>query len=111
METDSIDTVTQNIDNLFDSLADAQRRHLLFTLLETEQLTEDTTHLDTPPDDILREEIDRIKRRHVHLPKLNDYGFVEWHPDRARIDRGPRFEEVRPVLEVLREQRTEVPRL
>lgn len=111
METEFINTVTQRINNLFDSLADAQRRRLLFALLETEQLPGDATYLDTPPDGILAEEFDRIKRLHVHLPKLNDYGFVEWNPHEGGIGRGPEFEEVRPVLEALREQRAEVPQL
>ena len=40
---------------------------------------------------------------HSHLPKLVDYGFIEWNTDTREIAKGPQFEEIRPVLECIDE--------
>jgi len=58
-------------------------------------------NLDTPPDAISPDEIDRINRQHVHLPKLDDYGFINWMPNINTVERGHRFEEIKSVLELL----------
>ena len=38
---------------------------------------------------------------HVHLPKLERYGCVEWDRRTKDVAKGPNFEEIRPVLELL----------
>jgi len=40
---------------------------------------------------------------HRHLPKLVDYGLIEWHTDTQEIVTGPQFEEIRPLLECIDE--------
>jgi hypothetical protein len=47
--------------------------------------------------------------RHVHLPKLEAAGFVEWDPKNDAIEPGPRFEEVSPMLELLNDHADELP--
>jgi hypothetical protein len=51
----------------------------------------------------------RLRLRHTHLPKLADYDFVEYDAERALIRQGSRFDEIRPVIETLFENRTHLP--
>ncbi|GAA0235854.1 hypothetical protein GCM10009000_059130 [Halobacterium noricense] len=44
-----------------------------------------------------------IAMQHVHLPKLADHGFIDWDQDAQRVTRGPRFDEIEPLLTVLGE--------
>lgn len=48
---------------------------------------------------------DSIRKQHVHLPKLANYGFVEWNEDEDVVTRGPRFDEVSPFLELWQERK------
>ncbi len=38
---------------------------------------------------------------HVHLPKLEDYGYIEWNKETDQIIKGPQFDEIRPLLECI----------
>jgi hypothetical protein len=42
-----------------------------------------------------------LELRHVHFPKLEAAGLVEWDRERSAVSRGPRFDEVVPVLDAL----------
>ncbi len=88
-------------DRLYAVLSNAHRRHLLFTLLENNPHTEVPSDLDAPPDAALADDMSRIKYHHIHLPKLADNGFIEWSPGTDRVERGPRFDEIKPALELL----------
>ena len=46
-------------------------------------------------------EIYRTEVYHWHLPKLADAEFVDWDPATNTIEPGPRFDEIRPVLDRL----------
>ena len=43
----------------------------------------------------------QIEMYHVHLPKLEEAGFIEWTKDTHQVVKGPRFDEIRPLLEFL----------
>lgn len=88
-------------DRLYEVLANEQRRQLLFGLLDENPRADTQIDLDTPPDDVVAEKTDRIEQRHVHLPKLDDYEFIEWRPSMSCVEKGPRFDEIRPTLELL----------
>lgn len=93
--------VTHSLDELYEVLANVHRRRLLFGLLEENPRTDSPIDIGAPPDAVVADDAARIEHRHVHLPKLDDYGFVEWTPSLNSVETGPRFEEVRPVLEAL----------
>lgn len=43
---------------------------------------------------------ERVALHHVHLPRLQEAGVVEWDRDRDRVTGGPRFDVARRVLDV-----------
>ncbi|MFC6719418.1 hypothetical protein ACFQGT_02460 [Natrialbaceae archaeon GCM10025810] len=43
--------------------------------------------------------------RHVHLPMLADMKFIDWSRTDGDVTRGPRFDEIEPLLAVLSENR------
>lgn len=49
-----------------------------------------------------------LEMRHCHLPKLEARGFVEWDRERNEVRRGPQFEELEPVVTLLRENADEL---
>lgn len=105
MHTDATDD--RSLDDAFDALADRERRALLLALMESNPQADDpvTSKADGGDD-----ELDLLVRmQHVHLPKLEDYGFVEWDRDAGEVTRGPRFEEIEPLLELLDDHREELP--
>jgi len=86
-------------------LADGTRRRLLVALLD------DT--LDSLPVDITEgvrdnEAVNHIELYHVHLPKLDDSGFVEWDREQRRVSRGPQFSAIEPLLTLLQDNRDEL---
>ncbi|WP_049925243.1 DUF7344 domain-containing protein [Halopiger goleimassiliensis] len=94
-------------DDLFDALAAVHRRRILVGLLEhnPRQLSEQVER-----DSILgRSEIDEVRLRHEHAPKLDDCGFIEWDREAGRLTRGPRFEEIEPALRLLDDNRDRLP--
>lgn len=50
-----------------------------------------------------------VTLRHLHLPVLEERGFVRWDRENHRVTRGPRFEELEPFLELLRELQDDLP--
>lgn len=106
-----------NRDDIFGAMADVHRRRLLVDLLVegprpvpklsgatrelagaseafVRQYLSDHNDIDGVDDDLLR-------MHYVHLPELVEYGFVEWSKETRLVTRGPRFDELGPVLELL----------
>ncbi|MHC3438307.1 DUF7344 domain-containing protein [Natrialbaceae archaeon A-gly3] len=83
-------------DDRFDALADRQRRRILAELLEHNP--RDASVVTTAERDAKRRQ---VMNHHVHLPKLDDYGFIKWDRSEEVVTRGPRFEEIQPFLELI----------
>lgn len=97
-------------DDLFEALTDRHRRQVMVRLLEGGSRAE----LNVPDDLGLGEterNIHHIAMVHLHLPKLQAMGIIEWERKQgtATISRGPRFDEIRPYLQTLHENRDELP--
>lgn len=106
-------------DEIFDALGASQRRRLLLALFNKEpqrvsELSGATTDLaqahETFIDEYLSGSVDfpevdrdRLRTHHVHLPKLAQYGFIEWDREAGLVRKGRRFEELTPILELLAE--------
>ncbi|EFW90718.1 hypothetical protein ZOD2009_17720 [Haladaptatus paucihalophilus DX253] len=65
------------------------------------------------PDDLTTddEELEQmlITMTHTHLPKLESYDVIEWDRENNVVCRGPQFEELQPLLELIDNHRDELP--
>jgi len=77
-----------------DVLSDVHRRRLLIALLEESPQTVET---DSASEESRTDER-AVLMWHVHLPKLEDFGYIDWDRESTRVTKGPRFEELKPLL-------------
>ena len=108
-------------DDVFDALAAGSRRHLLIELATHDpyhvpELSDGSLEVAEADEGLLRTHLagsgtipgvndDLLRMHYVHLPKLVDYGFVEWDRDAHVVTKGPRFDDLRPILELLTDTR------
>ncbi|PSQ04856.1 hypothetical protein BRC97_10535 [Halobacteriales archaeon QS_6_71_20] len=99
--------VMTSFDTHLDALGHVDRRRLLLALLNAEEaalpIELDRLEYETADRDVL------VSFHHNHLPKLEDRGFVDANLDRYSVTRGPRFEEIEPLLELLDTHRDRLP--
>lgn len=96
-------------DEALDALKSDQRRRVLFALLAGDSRSDpDPAIVPDAAEGDPREDLS-IETHHVHLPKLADYGFIEWDRETGEIRRGPNFGKIRPLLELLRDHAEELP--
>lgn len=93
------------MDRILDALCDRQRRLLLLTLGRDGE--------GTVADMMMRGENDagdvETELMHSHLPKLEGAGYIEWDRDTGEISKGPCFEEIRPLLDLIERHAHELP--
>jgi hypothetical protein len=97
------------LDTAFALLADPARRRLLVTLWEHD---DGSGTKPIPLDRLLGDREHRtmrVRMYHVHLPKLADERIVEWDRESNTVATGPRFDVVRPLLELLENNPNAVP--
>ena len=98
----------RTLDEMLDALGHIQRRKLLRALLTHNPQDDESVVVDA--DESADEELGRlVDMRHVHLPKLEEYGFIGWDRDSNEVSKGPNFEEIRPLLELLADHEDELP--
>lgn len=104
-------------DEIFDALADVQRRRLLLFLLYRDShyvasLSGVSSEMAEMHQALLQKylsgsrEVDKadkglLRAHYVHLPKLDGYDFIDWNREVRIVTKGQRFDEVRPFLEQL----------
>lgn len=97
-----------SLDRALQSLAAADRRRLL-----AELVARDTRSAVQLPDDLATAVDDEramlLRMRHIHLPKLANHGFVDWDRKQHVVWPGPRFDEVEPLVRLLRDHADELP--
>ncbi|WP_458206654.1 DUF7344 domain-containing protein [Haladaptatus sp. NG-SE-30] len=98
------------LDTLLEVLANKYRRRLLTALLEHNPQDDDDAQL---PADVTIEDEDLANLKehmtHVHLPKLVDAGLIEWDQEANVLQTGPRFNEIRPLLQLMYDHADELP--
>jgi len=99
---------TTSFDDMVDALADIQRRKLLVALLEHNP--QDDTPVAIADSESDADAVDRlVTMHHTNLPKLAAYGFIEWNQDSHEVTKGPNFDEIKPLLELLANHEDELP--
>jgi hypothetical protein len=97
------------LEDLFRALSDPYRRQLLVALLEANPQDDDDTdpldHLDSGEQSAVVES----SLHHVHLPKLEALGFIEWDRESGQISTGPEWEEIAPLLRLIDDHQDELP--
>lgn len=95
-------SVNSMINDQFKALSSERRRDVLLTLLDQQDRVD-------PPSEYEQIEIDggedlsAISMQHVHLPMLEDCGYIEWDKESQSVSKGPQFDELEPLLTVLEE--------
>ena len=46
---------------------------------------------------------------HVHLPKLEERGYITWDRDADEISHGPNYEEIEPLVTLMGDHEDELP--
>ena len=98
------------MDTILHVLENQYRRRVLVALLEHNP--QDADDLQIPSDiELADEDLEtlRIHMTHTHLPKLEASGFIEWDRDTNSIRKGPKFDEIRPLLELMQNHADELP--
>jgi hypothetical protein len=93
----------------FDILSHPLRRRLLVALGKKNPRDEDDITSDSIAGDGDSLELFKQKMYHQHLPKLEEAGFINWDRDSGTITRGPRFEEIEPLIELMNNHQDELP--
>ena len=88
------------IGSMMDALISPIRRVVFITLLDTTETSIATLESQ------LNHEMARIHLYHSHLPRLADAGYIEWDDDTDTISKGPKFPEVEPLVQLLKEYNT-----
>lgn len=91
------------VTDVLDLLADARRRHALAVLAEEDGTIDDTTLIRRVSEAERADDVDprdvHIELHHCHLPKLDDYGVLEYDYEEGAVGRGPTFDETVSHLE------------
>ncbi len=96
------------IDQTMSILSNKYRRRLLFSLLDNS--SEDglpipeAVHTGEQRLEVLQTEL-----VHTHLPKMGSTDVIRWDRETNTVSKGPAFEELRPLLELLDEHAEELP--
>lgn len=97
------------VNDILDALSNPYRRQLLVALLDHNP--QDGS--DRDPLDVLSEgddaEVLETELVHNHLPKLDDMGYISWGRDNNNISKGPKWDEIAPLLKLIHDNRDELP--
>jgi predicted transcriptional regulator len=91
-------TDSPSLDTLLTLLGDRHRRRVV-TALTGDSPRSVETLVDAMEGDPRKLELALV---HNHLPRLRGAGVVEWEQDAGVVRRGPQFDTVEPVVELLR---------
>lgn len=93
------------LDGVFRTLAKAPQRRVLCALAQCDGPIDLETLGEETVIDAHRWTEHQIALYHIHLPELDDEGFIDWDRERRVIETGAQFEEVRPFVEILNDDR------
>lgn len=99
-------TTDVTLDELFEVLSRATRRRLLETPRHRDRLAMDEYSALAPGTRLSHE---AVLLHHVHIPMMDDLGFVDWDAEGATVAPGPKYHDLRPVLALFDEHADVLP--
>jgi hypothetical protein len=97
-----------DLGEMLEILSHPHRRRIITRLHDRNPRDEDEFELEElAGDDEL--ENGTIDLFHNHLPKLAEAGFVNWDQEQHIVTRGPRFEEIAPLIDLMVAHQDELP--
>lgn len=97
------------LDASLDALSHPYRRRILTRLDRANPRDESSFSTDSVATEGEDEALVAIDVHHRHLPKLEEAGFVDWDQEANVVRRGPRFDEIAPLIELMNKYRDELP--
>ena len=88
-------------DQLADALGHQARRQILVELMEHNPVSESGLEGSG---------VSGIELIHSHLPKLDEMDYIVWDRESQTIMKGPIWEEIEPVVRLLRDNPERIPR-
>ena len=102
-------TEDTTLDQLFTCLSHPTRRRLLTTLaVDNPRDEKEFESPDFKPED-QELELFIAQLYHKHFPHLEHAGYITWDRTSDTITRGPNFEEIRPLIELMNNHQDELP--
>ncbi|WP_049967377.1 hypothetical protein [Haloferax prahovense] len=96
-----------SFDSQLSAIQHVERRQLLLALLTATSNDAAFGNSRATPETDIREL--KLQMYHVHLPKLERMGLIEPNGNWYNIRRGPRFNDIVPLLRVIDDHRNELP--
>ena len=97
------------LDDMLHTLSDVHRRRLLVSLLECNPRSVDVRINEAAHGGEKTVARHQMRMFHLHLPHLEEAGFVRWKRDEDEVAKGPKFEEIRPLIELMDDHADELP--
>jgi hypothetical protein len=97
-----------SFDDVMDALATVHRRELLVSLV-MQRSQDEPSVFDVLSYSEAFADVSFTEMYHVHLPKLAEYGFIEWNRDTHEVTKGPNFDDISPLLELLNRHSDRLP--
>jgi hypothetical protein len=93
--------MSSKVDRIMEVLLEQQRRAILYRLKRDDRLQpfRGSDALDSAD----------IELYHLHLPKLETAGYIDWNRNTGEVMRGPQYAEVEAFLTVIENHADELP--
>jgi hypothetical protein len=95
---------TMGFDKIADALGHQTRRNILLELVDDNPLQPlEALATHDPRED------EKLQLIHIHLPKLDDMGYVTWDREDETVVKGSNWEEIEPVVRLLSDNSERIP--
>lgn len=100
-----------SLDDIFEILSHPVRRRVLTAIARSNPRDDEDETFSSEDLATDEDQLDAFltSLHHVHLPKLAEAGFIEWDRESGTITRGPRYEEIEPLIELMMAHEDELP--
>lgn len=100
-DEDSTQRPRPSLDTILEMMADPSRRRLLVALANHNPQDHDSSIPATEISSDDEGDHSPLQMIHTHLPKLADAELIEWDRDANQVQKGPRFDEICPLVEMI----------